>query len=133
MPTYSASEISTGFDTVTAIVVGKFVLKVIVALFPLDVLVGNLSGVLPTFLYDSLYYLIAYPLESAYEFSSITYADFMSLLLLHFVGTSYDPTNPFCYIMFFVLPLYQLLDLTYYFLKYKLSTFITDVQSASDL
>ena len=133
MTTYSASAISTGFDAVTGIIVWKFVNWVALSFIDLSTIVSNLSGVLPTFIYDPLYWLIAAPLQTAAGYAAITYGDLMSLMLLHFVGTTYDPTNPFCYVMFFIVPLYRIFDQIYFYLTTNVSYLIGLIQASSSV
>ena len=131
MTTYSASEISTGFDAVLGIVGWKLANWIVLNIVDLTTIVGNLSGILPTFIYSPLYWLVAAPLQGASDFAAITYADLMQLALLHFIGTSFDPTNPFCYVMFFLVPLYRIADELYYFLTGNVSAMINAIQTSA--
>ena len=72
-----------------------------------------------------------YPLYIAGSSGLVTYADLTTLLLFKFVGTTYDPTNPFCYWMFFLVPAYRVADNYLAFIATNWATFHTQITTSA--
>ena len=65
------------------------------------------------------------------SFGLVTYADLTTLLLFKFVGTTYDPTNPFCYWMFFLVPAYRTIDNYLTFMAANWAVFSTAISTSA--
>ena len=119
--TYSATAISLAMDQFETLTIIKTVSYVFYLFFNITSLVTNFPIIGSAL----------YPVWLAGTFGRVTYADLTTLLLFKFVGTSFDPTNPFCNWMFFIIPAYRTIDNYLTFLVANWSTFSLQITTAS--
>ena len=61
----------------------------------------------------------------------LSYADLTTFLLFKYIGTAYDPTNPFCYLMFFVVPALRIVEDYVGFIQTYWSRFANEITNAT--
>ena len=119
--TYTANQITLAMSQFETLTVLKTVSYLFYLFFDITSLVSNFPIIGSAL----------YPVYIAGASGLVTYADLTTLLLFKFVGTSFDPTNPFCNWMFFLVPAYRTIDNYLTFMSTNWSTFSSQITTAS--
>ena len=106
----SEAEVSRGFDALIVVLGAKILNNVGYSFVDhlnnyaaVNTAWTNFTGLFGS-LWDPLYYTLIFPLQVAGAYSSFNYADFLTIVLFAYVGTTFDPTNVFCKWMFMYIP-----------------------------